>query len=137
MHCPIQVSGLLGEKDETIRQLELKLRTASNQRERAEERCGEALEENAKVRSDLVTLAAQVLDSCQKYSRCQMCRTPAGCIHDVLLVPRIFFVFQNSTLFLGVNSFAYFTQIAVFFQGSIPPPSPPPHTFSDVANYDR
>lgn len=55
-----KVSGLLGEKDETIRQLELKLRTASNQRERAEERCGEALEENERMRSDLATLAAQV-----------------------------------------------------------------------------
>lgn len=55
-----QVSGLLGEKDETIRQLELKLSTACNQRERAEARCGEALEENSKMRSDLAILAAQV-----------------------------------------------------------------------------
>ncbi|CAN0457526.1 unnamed protein product, partial [Ectocarpus sp. 12 AP-2014] len=58
-----EVSGLLGEKDETIRQLELKLSTACNQRERAEARCGEALEENAKMRSDLATLAAQVQDA--------------------------------------------------------------------------
>ena len=56
----VQVSGLLGEKDETIRQLELKLSTACNQRERAEARCGEALEENARMRSDLAVLAAQV-----------------------------------------------------------------------------
>eukprot|EP00903_Cladosiphon_okamuranus_P020140 g18493.t1 len=58
-----EVSGLLGEKDETIRQLELKLSTACNQRERAEARCGEALEENAKMRSDLAVLAAQVQDA--------------------------------------------------------------------------
>ena len=51
---------MLGEKDETIRQLEVKLRTAANQRERAEARCGETLEENARMRSDLATLAAQV-----------------------------------------------------------------------------
>lgn len=61
LHPPHKVSGLLGEKDETIRQLELKLRTACNQRERAEARCGEALEENAKMRSDLAMLAAQVI----------------------------------------------------------------------------
>eukprot|EP00904_Undaria_pinnatifida_P003934 jgi/Undpi1/13541/HiC_scaffold_8.g03200.m1 len=58
-----EVSGLLGEKDETIRQLEVKLRTATNQRERAEARCGETLEENARMRSDLEMLAAQVQDA--------------------------------------------------------------------------
>jgi hypothetical protein len=56
----MQVSGLLGEKDETIRQLELKLLTACNQRERAEQRCGQTLEENERMRSDLMTLVSQV-----------------------------------------------------------------------------
>ena len=56
----MQVSGILGEKDETIRQLELKLLTACNQRERAEQRCGQTLEENERMRSDLMTLASQV-----------------------------------------------------------------------------
>lgn len=51
---------MLGDKDETIRQLELKLLTASNQRERAEQRCGQTLEENERIRSDLMTLASQV-----------------------------------------------------------------------------
>lgn len=63
------MSGLLGEKDETIRQLELKLNTACNQRERAEARCGEALEENAKMRSDLAVLAAQVSEALRAFLR--------------------------------------------------------------------
>ena len=62
METRMQVSGLLGEKGETIRQLpiELKLLTACNQRERAEQRCGQTLEENERMRSDLMTLASQV-----------------------------------------------------------------------------
>jgi hypothetical protein len=56
-------TGIIAEKDEEVRQLELKLRTAHNQRERAEERCGAALAENEKIKQDLITLARQLQDA--------------------------------------------------------------------------
>ncbi|CAM9189161.1 unnamed protein product [Chrysoparadoxa australica] len=58
-----EISAVISEKDETNRQLELKLRTASNQRERAETRCGETLEEMDKMKSDMIALATQLEDA--------------------------------------------------------------------------
>jgi len=51
---------VLGERDLTIRQLELKLNTAYDQRKRAESRWGAALKQNAKMLSELAAMAAQV-----------------------------------------------------------------------------
>ncbi|KAG5187530.1 hypothetical protein JKP88DRAFT_267883 [Tribonema minus] len=55
-----EVAAVLAAKDDASRQLELKLRTASNQKERAEERCGEALAEMEKMRADMATLVTQL-----------------------------------------------------------------------------
>jgi len=54
------VSGLLREKDVTIRKLELKLNTADSDKEYAEARVGDAREIQAKTRDDLDILVAQV-----------------------------------------------------------------------------
>ena len=54
---------LISEKDEMVHGLELKLRTAEAARERAEARCGGALEEMERMKSDMVTLAAQLQES--------------------------------------------------------------------------
>jgi len=58
-----EAAALIGEKDDSLRQLELKLRTAEAARERAEARCGGALEEMERMKDDMVTLAAQLQDS--------------------------------------------------------------------------
>jgi len=58
-----EATGIIAGKEETVRQLELKLRTANNQCERAEERCGAALAEQEKMKADLETLARQLQDA--------------------------------------------------------------------------
>lgn len=55
--------GSLRPQDENIHGLELKLRTAEAARERAEARCGGALEEMERMKTDMVTLAAQLQES--------------------------------------------------------------------------
>ena len=58
-----QAALLIAEKDDAIQKLELKLRTAEGARERAESRCGGALEEMDRQRADMITLAAQLQES--------------------------------------------------------------------------
>ena len=58
-----EAAALIGEKDDSIRSLELKVRTAEAARSRAEGRCGGALEEMARQKEDLVTLAGAARDA--------------------------------------------------------------------------
>lgn len=58
-----EATSIIAGKDETVRQLELKLRTSNNQRERAEERCGAALGEQERMKNDLEVLARQLQDA--------------------------------------------------------------------------
>ena len=58
-----EATSIIADKDETVRQLELKLRTANNQRAIAEDRCGRALEEQERMKGDMATLAQQLQDA--------------------------------------------------------------------------
>ncbi|GMH51677.1 hypothetical protein TrST_g11013 [Triparma strigata] len=74
---------LIAEKDESIHQLELKLRTAEAARERAEARCGGSLEEMERMKSDMVTLAAQLQESEERVLEAMEDRTAAKKIGEL------------------------------------------------------
>ena len=58
-----QADKLLVEREQSLQQLEQKLLAQSNQRERAEARCGEALQELEAMKADMLTLVQQLNDS--------------------------------------------------------------------------
>ena len=74
---------LISDKDSSINSLELKLRTAEAARERAEFRCGGALEEMERMKSDLVTLAAQLQESEERVLEAMEDRSAAKKIGDL------------------------------------------------------
>jgi chromosome segregation ATPase len=74
---------LISEKDESIHSLELKLRTAEAARERAEARCGGALEEMERMKSDMITLAAQLQESEERVLEAMEDRSAATKIADL------------------------------------------------------
>jgi hypothetical protein len=58
-----QADSIIADKDRTLMQLEQNLSMQTNQRERAELRCGEALKEMDAMKADLITLAQQLQES--------------------------------------------------------------------------
>jgi len=54
---------MLAEREEANLQLEKRLSAEAERRQRAELRCGEALEEMERMKADMVTLAAQLQDA--------------------------------------------------------------------------
>jgi len=58
-----ELFGIIQEKDGMIRQLEEKLLTESNQRERAELRCGSSISEMEAMKADIITLVNQLRES--------------------------------------------------------------------------
>lgn len=55
--------SIIAEKDRMVAQLEQKLLTESNQRERAEVRCGDALREMEAMKADMITLVQQLQEA--------------------------------------------------------------------------
>jgi len=60
---------ILQEKIKTINQLEQKVALLNNQREKAEHRCGAALEEMEAMKVDMVTLVKQLKENDEKYNQ--------------------------------------------------------------------
>jgi hypothetical protein len=63
-----EADHILMDKDRTISQLEQRLSSQENQRERAEIRCGTALKEMEAMKGDMILLAQQLLTSESKYT---------------------------------------------------------------------
>jgi hypothetical protein len=63
-----QADAILMDKDRTIGQLEQRLLSQENQRERAEIRCGSALKEMDAMKQDMILLAQQLQASERKYT---------------------------------------------------------------------
>ena len=63
-----EADHILMDKDRTISQLEQRLSSQENQRERAEIRCGTALKEMETMKGDMILLAQQLLTSESKYT---------------------------------------------------------------------
>ena len=63
-----QADQLLNDKDRTIQQLEQKLLSQENQRERAEIRCGTSIKEIEAMKADMILLARQLQASESKYT---------------------------------------------------------------------
>ena len=63
-----QADQLLNDKDRTIQQLEQKLLSQENQRERAEIRCGTGIKEMEAMKADMILLARQLQASESKYT---------------------------------------------------------------------
>ena len=73
-----QADSIMAEKDRTLQQLEQKLLAESNQRERAEVRCGESIKEMEAMKEDMVTLVQQLQESqarCTHLSKTSTART--------------------------------------------------------------
>lgn len=58
-----QADSIISEKDRTLQQLEQRLLAESNQRERAEIRCGESIKEMDAMKEDMMLLLKQLQDS--------------------------------------------------------------------------
>lgn len=58
-----QADSIIADKDRTLHQLEQKLLAESNQRERAEVRCGESIKEMDAMKDDMLVLLKQLQDS--------------------------------------------------------------------------
>ena len=63
-----QADQLLSDKDKTIQQLEQRLLSQENQRERAEIRCGTGIREMEAMKADMILLARQLQASESKYT---------------------------------------------------------------------
>lgn len=58
-----QADSIIAEKSRLVNQLEQKLLAESNQRERAEARCGESIQEMEAMKEDMITLVQQLQES--------------------------------------------------------------------------
>lgn len=58
-----QADSIIAEKSKLVNQLEQKLLAESNQRERAEARCGESIQEMEAMKEDMITLVQQLQES--------------------------------------------------------------------------
>ena len=77
---------IIEDKDKTISQLEQRLLTQSNQRERAENRCALTLEEMKKMKADMITLVQQLKES---EERCVELSKPSSSSTSNVLEKRI------------------------------------------------
>jgi chromosome segregation ATPase len=73
-----QADSIIAEKDRTVAQLEQRLLAESNQRERAEIRCGESIKEMEAMKEDMITLVTQLQEAqarCDHLSKTTHTRT--------------------------------------------------------------
>lgn len=78
-----QADSIIADKDRTIAQLEQKLLSQINQRERAENRCGESIKEMEAMKEDMVTLMKQLQDSEERAKHVTKAVQPQVAVADV------------------------------------------------------